>query len=370
MTIIMGASLPPPTAEQQILIDLVGSVYLQYEQWPRWAYVEEKIERLDLDAAAVLASLPRDTHSYGAVWLMRQGAPTPDSRVGLTIAGLSRLTGAEAIVDAFIRLVGAMGTFRDGVELDPFSESRPEMARAEVVARAGELGVGEGLLLDLMQKEPPTWHCQPNRSSPENWTIELAPVIRRFAGVSDVSDYLDRLSKYTAPPVAAPDEGFVSPFTLPASIDYLDAVWQLCYHQRLVVPAGVERSARLAFTATSAEEVDSRLSAVAEVLKNLQVPGVPGGKGGHPLQRLVPFLADTLPDEGVERVRAAVEVLDAARRIRAAGQHHSAQRLAIDAYQRLGLAYPVADWSAGWQRIQSAVTFAIDAIRDEIQASR
>ena len=61
-------------------------------------------------------------------------------------------------------------------------------------------------------------------------------------------------------------------------------------------PPGVERSARLAFDAGSPDEVDSRLSALAELLKGLQVPGLPG-VGGHALQRLGPFLESQLPIE-------------------------------------------------------------------------
>ena len=68
---------------------------------------------------------------------------------------------------------------------------------------------------------------------------------------------------------------FRSPFTLPASIDYLDAVWRLRFGNRLVAPPGIERSARLAFTATSPEEADSRLSALAEVFKGLTFPVAP-----------------------------------------------------------------------------------------------
>ncbi len=367
MTVVSGA-LPSPSAPQQQLIDILGSVYLEHGQWPSWAYVEEKMERLDLDGAAVLASLPRGAHNYGAVWPMRQGAPTPDTRVGLTVAGMSNLAGGELVVDAFVRLVGAMAAFRADVELDPFSDTRPRMTRGDVLALAGAFEVDEGRLLDLMQKEPPTWHCQANRPSPDDWTIELAPEIRRFAGVRDVAGYLDRLSRYTSPPARAPEEKLVSPFTLPGSIDYLDAVWRLRFGERLVVPPGVERSARLAYAAASPEETDNRLSALAELLKQLNVPGAPG-VSGHPLSRLRRFLTDALPQEAHARVYGAIEVLDAARQARAASQHQAAQRDAIDAYHVLGLSFPVTNWSAAWQRIQAVVTLAFDAIRDELQAN-
>lgn len=366
---MMTASYPNPTPAQQTLIDLVGSVFHKHGEWPGWAYVEEAMDRRELSAESVLASLPRDTHNYGHVWPMRASAPLPQDRVGLTIAGLSKVSGAEHIVSSFVRLVGAMGTIRDGIRLDPFSDTRPTVTRADIVAIAGEFDEDEGRLLDMMQKEPATWHCLPNRLPTGDWTIVLAPQIRRFAGVSTVADYLARQYEYTSPVAQEPEPPLVSPFTLPGAIDYLDVVWQLRFGKQLVVPPGVERSARLAFTATTPEEADSRLSALSELLKNLQVEGVEQVKGGHTLERLGPYLCRILPEEAHERMRNAVAVLNAARHLRAAGQHHAAQREAVSAYQILGLRYPVVNWQAAWAHIQAVVASAIDAIRDELQAN-
>jgi hypothetical protein len=55
--------------------------------------------------------------------------------------------------------------------------------------------------------------------------------------------------------------------------------------------------------------------------------------------------------------------------MRVGGQHVGAQAGVAEACARLGLSYPIADWSMAWTQIQSVVTIAIDAIRDEIQAS-
>ena len=201
-----------------------------------------------------------------------------------------------------------------------------------------------------------------------DWHIEVAPVVRRFAGVSTVEDYFRRFRKVVTPTLVAPKEALVSPFTLAASLDYLDAVWHMKFGSSILVPPGIERSARLAFDARSPEEADSRLSALAEVLKGMRVPGV-SGVGGHALERLRPFLDADLPDESHERVHRAIEVLDAARTMRVGGQHVGAQAGVAEACARLGLSYPIADWSMAWTQIQSVVTIAIDAIRDEIQAS-
>jgi hypothetical protein len=223
------------------------------------------------------------------------------------------------------------------------------------------------MTVGLLQKEPATWHCQFNPPT-EGWEeVELSPEVRRFAGVRTVEDYLSRLRLVLGHKDRA-EPTFYSPFTLAASIDYLDAVWQLHFGDTLVSPPGVERSARLAFAATSAEEADSRFSALAELLKDLRVPGVPG-VGGHALERLVPFLVSVLPPESHERIRGAVAQLDAARHIRAAAQHSGARSQSVDSYTRLGISHPVSDWPGTWKQVQAVIATAFDSIRDELQAS-
>jgi hypothetical protein len=358
-----------PTREQQMVLDTVAPVYLKYGQWPTWAWLEETLDRQSLSASEILAGFPREfSVGYGYLWPTRQSAPTPQDRVGLTVAGLAHVEPAEQLVSHFLNLVDALGTIRAGARLDPFSETRPTFNRDQVMADRLPATALESLVVPLLAKEPATWHCVLSPVT-EFWeTVELSPEIRRFAGVRTVEDYLERLRSYLSPVEPESTRLFHSPFTLPAAIDYLDTVWQLRFDKSLVVAPGVERSGRLAFDAASPEEADSCLSALAELLKGLQVPGMPG-IDGHPLQRLAPFLEAELPAEAHPRIRAAVAVLDSARSLRAGAQHVEARAQTIDAYGRLHLAYPVADWSAAWRQIQLAVADACDAIRDELQAN-
>jgi hypothetical protein len=155
---------------------------------------------------------------------------------------------------------------------------------------------------------------------------------------------------------------------MPAAFDYLDAVWRLRFGEPLVVPPGLERSARLVLDVATAEEADTALSALAEVLKNLKVPGV-GGLGGHPLQRLAPYLETKLPEEAMPAVSQAVTILDAARQVRASLQHVGAQSRAVKAFTDLGLTYPVADWPLAWRQVQAAVAHSCDRLRQELHST-
>jgi hypothetical protein len=366
----VAGMLPAPTTEQQSLIDAVARIYLEHGKWPTWQWLDETLERDGRDATSILASFPR-TGSYGYGYLRQLNpSPQPLSEVRLTVAGLSEVENAKVRISAFIKFVGVLGTLRSKVILDPFGQDQPMISKSDVLSAIfPSMAVGEELL-ELLTGEPPLWNSIVMQQDESGWILlYVPPGTRRFAGVNSTERYFEVISEFLVTKEEHLDDTFVSPFMLPASIDYLDAVWQNRFQQPLVVPPGVERSARLAFTASNVEEADSRLSALAELLKNLNVPGAPG-VDGHPLKRMKAFLLEALPSEAHDRVTYAIEILDAARRMRVGGQHYEVSPMTIAACAQLDIAYPVSDWSAAWARIQSKAAAAVDAIRDEIQASQ
>lgn len=366
----------PLTEEQRVLLETVAAVYLQHGRWPNWAWVDETLERRRLAAQIVLSSLPREAVvGYGPVWPTRVAPMQPQDHLELTIAGLRHLPEASTLVNDHLILIDTLGAIRANVSLDPFDTAWPKATASEVAQAAFDLrrrvpGPIHPARLDFMRHEPATWQCVvATGATAEAWTIELSPQIRRFAGVHDVDDYLERLSLVLAPAtsgVQAP--ALASLFTLPAAVDYLDAIWWRKFGSGLVLAPGLERSARLAFDVDSAAEADSALSALAEVLKSLEVPGV-NGVGGHPLQRLLPYLREHLSTEAMPAIENAVAILNAARQVRAGAQHLQAQSRVVDALALLNLPYPVADWPSAWRQIQQAVAYACDVIRQELHAS-
>ena len=93
------------------------------------------------------------------------------------------------------------------------------------------------------------------------------------------------------------------------------------------------------------------------------------GVGGHPLQRLVPYLETKLPEEAMPAVSQAVTILDAARQVRTSLQHVGAQPRAVKAVTDLGLTYPVADWPSVWRQLQAAVAHPCDKLRQELHST-
>jgi hypothetical protein len=288
----VSALFPAPTTEQQSLIDAVARIYLEHGEWPTWQWLDETLERDGLDATSILASLPR-TGSYGYGYLRQLNpSPQPLSAVRLTVAGLSQVENAKVRISTFVRFVGVLGTLRSKIVLDPFGQEQPTIAKSDVLSLIyPSTAVGEELL-ELLSGEPPLWNSVMTQQDDSGWILlYVPPGTRRFAGVKSTDDYFEAFSEFLVSKEERLVDTFVSPFMLPASLDYLDAVWQNRFQKPLVVPPGVERSARLAFTASNVEEADSRLSALAELLKNLKIPSTPG-VDGHPLKRMKAFLLE------------------------------------------------------------------------------
>ena len=71
----------PVTDEQRLFLETVGMIYLRHGQWPKWAWVDETLEREGISASAVLSSLRREpSHCYGAVWPNQLAVPQPQGR--------------------------------------------------------------------------------------------------------------------------------------------------------------------------------------------------------------------------------------------------------------------------------------------------
>lgn len=362
--------LPKLDADQQILIQTIGLVYLTKEyQWPRWQWVDETLERTNLDAAELLASLPRSPGNvYGYTVQPSLGNPAHDARISLTLAGLSTLPIASSLVDEFLAFLRRMGAIRSTISLDPFSDERLKATRLEIAGQPPFLVISD-YLLEMMRREPATWHCERVDITSENWSLTLPSELRRFANVNSIEDYFTQLDLILGPaPSYDSTPRYQSPFTLPAAIDYLDVVWKLKFGEYLVTHVGLERSARLADDIATPEELDSCLSALAELFKGLKVSGKPG-LDGHPLIRLSGFLKDKLSEESYRRVENAVEIMNAARTLRHAGQHYGSHDTAPGKWAIFGIDYPIFDWPSAWRQIQTIVAGAVDAIRSEIQGS-
>jgi hypothetical protein len=127
--------------------------------------------------------------------------------------------------------------------------------------------------------------------------------------------------------------------------------------------------------ATTTEELDSRLTALGEILRTANATVRGGGaklaRQTHeePLAPLRDFLSrETALDQA--RIGAAITTLEAALSVRDAAQHTEAGGRAVVALaEQFNLAHPILDPAAAWTIIASRVVSAATAIREEIGAN-
>jgi hypothetical protein len=367
--------LAPLTAAQSAVVEVLAQVWGSRGRWPIRRYVEHEMERRGYPLEEVLPTFPAIREStpgsrleYRAV-RFDAGSYAPDEVIRLTMAGFAHLpTENQPPLRYFLRALDAVARSSLAREIDPFEVDEQPFSFAQVV---GELGTdGSGLvqrMAEFFAHEPATWggRVGGDEADPQ-WRYTRA--MRHFVGVTDVDDYLARLSSYLSPPVEqSRSVEVVSPLGLAASLDFLDTVWRLRYQRGLMILPGAVPVASLDLGAASADEFQSRLSALGQVLKGFQVERTPGVKN-HPVPQLAAYLQRDLSQESSVRVLAAIKVLSAVVAVRNAAQHTHAAPETVEALRTLGVAYPVQAWDTSWQTIRTQVVLAIDAIREELLA--
>lgn len=118
--------IAPLSADQLALLEaIVRPVVAAHDhggnsEWPAWAYVEDHLEadHPSLDPLQIFRSLPTvhglpGGRRYGLAWRAdnRTTDPTPEERVGLSIAGLYQLHRAgrvPGVADALVRLLSSL----------------------------------------------------------------------------------------------------------------------------------------------------------------------------------------------------------------------------------------------------------------------
>jgi len=366
------------TEPQQAVLNAISEVWLtKSARWPAYGYVEREVDRRGHRLEEVLPTFPAVraqgfgpmVPEYRAVWVPSVG---PHTQMRLTVAGLAHLpVENQQIISVFLSAVSAMASRRQNAVLDPFKPEEDEITSTDMTAllnRHSDRWVK--WLPKVFAHEPATWGGgQIPDADDQPWTWRSTRALRHFINVKNVNDYLWRINAFLqpevdGPPVEIPDP----PLGFAASLDFLATVWSLKYGKPLVKLPSATAVTTLALDADTADEFDSRLSALGQVLKGLDSPHMPNVPK-HPVQYLGARVLLDVPPESQHRVQAAIDVLSAAVAVRNAVQHAPAAPKSVSAMQTLGLVYPLSDWSVAWARIRTRVSAAFADIREELQAS-
>lgn len=158
------------------------------------------------------------------------------------------------------------------------------------------------------------------------------------------------------------------------SLDSLDDSWRLAFGKasRLVRVSRAGEIAGLMKPVADADGFRARLSDLADVMKNLDIPDQllpPENRPGkdQPLQRLKAALESKAPDRTAE-IRRAVETLQKVNAIRTGFQHSGdAATKRARAFAALGLAYPPASHAQLWAKILGLVHDALATLRGVVR---
>lgn len=362
----MPSLLERPSDEAQ---QLLRAIALGYDEaggvWPCWQWVKQTLWGWDLDAEEVLQGLPTWQHNYRSVRAGGHGQiPDNGEPVALSVHGMANtvLPSMRWLVQGFLTAInvglimqrGIQPSLREAVELkvagEDFTRTVNGQARTEMTA---------GQLFGVLKGEPATWRGVNQNAGQESW--DLTDVrLSRYAGLRDAQDYLARLEEAVGLPAVTPPSVSLPPMALPDAFDHLDLAWRLVTGEHLVRVPRAAMAAKLSQSAASAEEFESRCSALADLLNALSLP-----KGGGTLQNLKVKLGGLLGAEA-GRAQAAVDSLRSMVALRAGQQHQGADTRAEAARVSLGLSAYVGNWEGAWNHLRAVTVQALDTIREEI----
>jgi hypothetical protein len=372
--------LKPLDGDQQSLVDLVAEAFLsEHYQWPFFDYVEGMLDLQGRDAWKILESFPEiGRWRYSAAFWNRSGAAKPPakSEVELTIVGFAHAPPLNEYVGVFFEIVDFLCACRMQTAL------RPRVAReltvssdefAEHWRASRHFAISPQLTHQLLEHEPPARAGGSSYQADDSWTREVARELLEFSAITDIADYVARLEEYLVEPAATLQALVSSPLSLAAALDYLDVVWRLTHdRERLFELASAERTTRLAFDLQTADEFAAHLSALAEILHsaNKRARVEPSKRArNRPLARLEADISELATADAGPRVGEAINVLESVVALRDAGQHEAASERAVSAFRDLGLTYPPIDWHATWQSVSGQTVNALNALREELEAT-
>jgi hypothetical protein len=380
----MHALLAEPTVEQKQLINTILQGRLELNPpnyalgvepaderpfWPNFQYVERRLYRqFNLNVREVLSTCPMLRGSggnYGWIWSDHQFRD--ESRIGVTVAGMRHVDAPVAIepIGLFLHMLTLMVAAELVFEPSP-AEVVPvklttETAHELLKQLDQQLDLGPRAFDDvreLLRHEPGTWHSSATETE---WT--LSPFLRLYRDVETAERYVERVIDAYTPAQPDPEPLYPSSLALPEAIDYLNLVWHKHAGTPLIRIGRAEAAVKLALDCATADEFESRISALCTILGAIHLPD----RGESKLMDLRAYLLERLGGEG-SRAAEAIDDLRAAFDVRVWRQHAGTDARGARGMARLGISLPVDDWGAAWTHIQGRMVAALSALREELEA--
>jgi hypothetical protein len=163
-----------------------------------------------------------------------------------------------------------------------------------------------------------------------------------------------------------------SPLALPEALDFLDTAWRVAFGKKreLLKPRGITNNARLSQPCATREEFEAGLSALTDIMKNIDIPDDLLNNTAIQKHETVNRLSDCLKKHLADPVdhqdiENAADTLRSVNKIRNALQHSGASTELLTIFSKLGISYPP-QWGSAWDRIRAATIEALRIIREKV----
>jgi hypothetical protein len=173
-------------------------------------------------------------------------------------------------------------------------------------------------------------------------------------------------------PTLAQPETPPSPLALAEALDFLETAWRLGFGKRkaLFQLRDTVTISKLSQACTTRVDFESQLSALADILKAMDIPDellskTEEIKKDHSLTRLLDCLQARLETNDYQEVDRAVSTIRTVNNIRVALQHSGASRELPANFAKLGIPYPP-EWHSAWDRIRTATIEALRVVREKV----
>jgi hypothetical protein len=265
----------PLSPTDQALVEILAEPWVRSWKWPVYDYLNRTLwSRTGTSALETMSRLPvaqgASPHIEYRLIFTERGGPfaEADQRVGLTIAGLRHVADARARADQMIGVVRWLAQADAQLEPDPDRPVGLDLSLPELLAtdfRSTMQGWSPDSLGEILEHEPALWGSI--SPGPERKVALRGGHLSSFLDVQDVDDYVARaISWLGADKSARPAPLYSSPLQLPEALGYLDAVWRGRFGRPLLGRTQPAAAAKLALDCASSDELEARLSAVADVV--------------------------------------------------------------------------------------------------------
>lgn len=208
------------TNRQRVALNLIYEPFRDGASWPEYRYVEKALHRNGLEIDSVFDDMPLGLIAPDPARPIFH--PQAHEPLALTIAGISVCDGSESDIELFLRALRLFVELEEKYTPPPTGGAPLTAGSEELIGMLGMTPIEAARVYALTRYEIGLFGG--GGGNPDNWSFEITPEIRRFAGVRTIEEYLEArvvppLHQVRVPLPDLRDLQSPSPFSLPSALE-------------------------------------------------------------------------------------------------------------------------------------------------------